>query len=145
LTPPSFASTFLRPLVVRETVRPSSEISKSRRATRPRTTASAACTGSCSLVTLPASTIGTRASSMRMESASSTIAVTELRLHPVLDIGHELVAQVVEAGLVDRDVRDVAPVGLRRSSFVDASVTQPTDIPSRSVDRLHPEGVAAAR
>ena len=82
---------------------------------------------------------------MRIESASSTIAVASVALHPVVDVGDELVAQVVEAGLADRDVGDVA--GVRRAALlVGGRLGDPADGEAEQVvDRLHPLGVAAGQ
>ena len=61
---------------------------------------------------------GVRASSMSTESTSSTIAYTCGALHALLERRHHVVAQVVEAELVVRAVRDVGEVrgaALRRA------------------------------
>ena len=67
------------------------------------------------------------------------------RLHPLGHVGDELVAQVVEAGLADRHVGDVAAVRgaalLRGGRLVDP----PDGEPEQRVDRLHPLGVAAGQ
>ena len=60
---------------------------------------------------VPASTSGTSASSTSTESASSISATSGFGRHQVLDVGDQLVAQHVEADLVDRGVGDVAAVG----------------------------------
>ncbi len=82
---------------------------------------------------------------MRIESASSTIAVAQRRLHPVVDVGDQLVAQVVEAGLADRDVGDVAGVRLA-PLLAGGRLGDPADgQPEQVVDRRHPVGVAAGQ
>ena len=55
---------------------------------------------------------GVRASSMRMESTSSTMAVVVAALDAVLDVELHVVAQVVEAELVVGAVGDVGGVGV---------------------------------
>ena len=55
---------------------------------------------------------GVRASSMRMLSTSSTIGEEALALDPLVELDDHVVAQVVEAELVVRAVRDVGGVGL---------------------------------
>ena len=55
---------------------------------------------------------GVRASSIRIESTSSTIAEIELALDIVLEAELHVVAQIIEAELVVRSVSDVAAVVL---------------------------------
>ena len=52
--------------------------------------------------------------------------------YQVVDVGHQLIAQHIEADLVDRGVGDVAAVGGLRSSLVDSAVIQPTVSPMAS-------------
>ncbi len=84
---------------------------------------------------------GVRASSMRIESTSSTIAKLWPRCtHSSMAVGH-VVAQVVEAELVVRAVGDVAGVRLaalrRRHVGQDHAGGQPEEV----VDAAHPLGV----
>ena len=98
---------------------------------------------------------GVRASSIRMLSTSSTIAnvwygrlaLLGLRPAAVLDLllqrGRHVVAQVVEAELRVRAVRDVGGVGVALL-LVGLHVLQHADgDPEHVVDRLHPQRVAA--
>ena len=55
---------------------------------------------------------GVRASSIRMESTSSTMREVVPTLHTIVQIELHVVAQVVEAELVVGAVGDVGPVGL---------------------------------
>jgi hypothetical protein len=69
----------------------------------------------------------------------------ELALHPGLDVGGELVAQVVEAGLADRHVRDVGAV--RGAALLGCGrLGDPADAEAEQREhRLHPGGVAAGQ
>ena len=75
------------------------------RAWRTGGSSSAACSGAPEMIS------GVRASSMRMLSTSSTIAERVAALDLLLDRGRHVVAQVVEAELGVRAVRDVGGVG----------------------------------
>jgi hypothetical protein len=88
---------------------------------------------------------GVRASSMRMESTSSTIAKFSPRCDVVVDAELHVVAEVVEAELVVRAVGDVAAVRLLlrgvpagRNDHADADAEE-------VVDLGHPLGVALRR
>ena len=65
--------------------------------------------------------------------------------HQVGDVGDQLIAQHVEADLVDRGVGDVALVGGAALLAVDSAVIQPTVRPMRLQQRTHPLGVAAGQ
>ena len=85
---------------------------------------------------------GVRASSIRIESTSSTIANSRLALHAVLDAEREVVAQVVEAELVVGAVGDVGAV--RRALLVGglAGLDHADRQAEEVEDRRHPVGVA---
>ena len=85
---------------------------------------------------------GVRASSIRMESTSSTIAKVWPRWTVAVERRRHVVAQVVEAELGVRAVRDVGRVGVaplvRRHHVPDRGRAHP----ERLVHRAHPLGVA---
>ena len=87
----------------------------------------------------PAITSGMRASSIRIESASSITAAANGPMHLLVRRQRELVAQVVEPRFVGGGVGDVAAVGapaaLRRSCPAGCT---PTDRPNHRVDPAHP-------
>ena len=85
---------------------------------------------------------GVRASSMRIESTSSTIANDEPALHAIVQVEREVVAQVVEAEFVVRAVGDVAAI--RGALFVRVLlVADDADGESEeAVDGSHPLRVA---
>ena len=81
---------------------------------------------------------GVRASSIRIESTSSTIA----KLMPALDHLSQrelhVVAQVVEAELVVRAVRDVRRVGLLPLLIAEVVLDAPDRHPEEPVQAPHP-------
>ena len=91
---------------------------------------------------VPASTSGTSASSTSTESASSISATSGFGRHQVVDVGDQLVAQHVEADLVDRGVGDVALVG--GAPLVGGRLGgDPADGQAHRLEqRAHPFGVA---
>ena len=85
---------------------------------------------------------GVRASSIRMESTSSTTAIGQSALHAILEPEGEVVAQVVEAELVVGAVGDVA--GVCRAFLLGAlRVLDDADGQAeKAINRTHPIGVA---
>ena len=91
---------------------------------------------------------GVRASSMRIESTSSTMRVVVPALHLVGQRGGHVVAQVVEAELVVGAVGDVGRRSWRRFSaglLLEAGDDQADVEPEPVVDPAHPLGVEAGQ
>ena len=85
---------------------------------------------------------GVRASSIRIESTSSTIAKLMRALDVILQVELHVVAQVVEAELVVLAVGDVAEVGGLAIVVADAVDDNADGEAEKSVDTAHPLGVA---
>ena len=93
-------------------------------------------------LTAPAITSGTRASSIRMESASSTSAMWKGRCTSSATCRTRLIAQVIEARLLRRHVGHVGAIGLLPVRARHALLHERHGEPEPLIDRRHPLGVA---
>ena len=94
------------------------------------------------MLTAPATTSGTRASSIRMESASSTSAMWKGRCTSSADVPDQVVAQVIEAGLLRRHVGHVGAIGLLPLRTRHALLHERHRQAEPLIERRHPLGVA---
>ena len=92
--------------------------------------------------TRPLMMSGVRASSMRMESTSSTMAKAWPALHHVFGPHRHVVAQVVEPELVVGAVGDVGAVGGTPFVGLVVALDEPDGQAEESMDVAHPLGVA---
>ncbi len=120
-----------------------SSVSKSRPGTRPRDERGQPLrAGERRRPSRPAMTSGMRASSIRIESASSTRAKWYARCDALDRLEREGVAQVVEARLLGGEVRDVGGVGPLPLGDAHPLLHEADGEPQPLVDRPHPRGVA---
>ncbi len=85
---------------------------------------------------------GVRASSIRIESTSSTMRVEVAALDHVFQAVLHVVAQIVEAVFVVGAIGDVAPIGLLALGIVEAVDDHAGGEAEETVDLAHPVGVA---